>query len=119
MRRYLRHCCSLLWERFAYWSGLNAVFYRLNRKAKRIITFHHVFPDEMMRMRKNDGLAHSLSDFFIIVKRLGQRYAFSLDLEDAKSVTLTFDDGYQSQYACAFKALTSQGGGGGSLLISS
>ncbi len=115
MKRVLRRLLSLLCERVAYYSGLNALFYYLNRHAKRIITFHHVFPDELTRRMEPDCMAHSSSDFKTIVEKLRKRYSFSLDLNDAKSVTLTFDDGYKSQYECAFMALESLGGGGGQI----
>ncbi len=110
IKRVLRRFLSLFCERMAYWLGLNTLFYYLNRKVKRIITFHHVFPDELMAKVEPDCLAHSLSDFKKIVEMLKKRYSFSLDINDVKSVTLTFDDGYQSQYECVFKVLT--GGGG-------
>ncbi len=105
MKKRIRHYCSFLLERFAYFSGLNELLYFLNRKAKRVLTFHHVFPDEMMKHVRMDTLVNSLSSFEKIIEHLQKRYTFSLDLNDPKSVTLTFDDGYQSQYEIAAKAL--------------
>ncbi len=118
MKKKLRRLCALTLERIAYFSGLNVLFYGLNRNAKRIITFHHIFPDELVEKVRPDCLAHSLSDFEKIITLLGKRYPFSLDMGDPRSVTLTFDDGYQSQYDCAAQSLISMEGVNAYLFVS-
>ena len=88
---------------FAYYSGLCALFYWLNRKAKRIITFHNVLPDAMFRGGVANGVSTSLSCFEKILDECRKRFEFSTDLFDAKTLTITFDDGYRNQYSTAFK----------------
>lgn len=92
-----------------YWCGVDALFYWLNRKAKRIVTFHNVLPPELWRADLANGVSHSLADFKAIVRECGKRFSFSTDLLDAKTVTLTFDDGYHNQFEYAFKTLRALG----------
>ena len=77
----------------AYWTGIDAFFYWLNRKAKRIITFHDVLPDAIFDKRAN-GVGCSESEFRRIVREIKKRFPISVDLGDVHSVTLAFDDGY-------------------------
>lgn len=89
----------------AYWTGLDALFYWLNRKAKRIITFHNILRDEIWREGVANGVSNKLSDFERIVDECAKRFGFSTDLSDAKTLTITFDDGYRNQYTTAFRSL--------------
>lgn len=81
-------CCFLQLHRLAYF---------LNRNRKRIITFHNVLDDDVFVDDVANGVSTSLSDFKIIIDEIGNRFAFSLDLDDASTVTVTFDDGYNNQ----------------------
>ena len=92
-----------------YWTGVDALFYRLNRKAKRIVTFHNVLPDRLWRDNLANGVSNSLKDFETIIARCAKRFRFSTDLLDAKTLTVTFDDGYHNQFAFAFKSLREKG----------
>lgn len=89
----------------AYYSGVDALFYWLNRRAKRIVTFHNVLPDAMFREGVANGVSTRLSCFEKIVDECSNRFEFSTDLFDAKTLTITFDDGYRNQYSVAFKSL--------------
>lgn len=89
----------------AYWLGIDALFYCLNRKAKRIVTFHNVLPDEMFRPGVANGVSNCLSDFLRIIHECAKKFRFSTDLFDAKTLTLTFDDGYRNQYTFAYREL--------------
>ena len=91
-----------------YWLCIDAVLYRLNRNAKRIITFHNVLPDELMNGLPNAGCMDAASDFKRIIEEVGSRFRFSADLMDSNSVTITFDDGLVSQYEIAGEILRSQ-----------
>ena len=93
----------------AYWLGIDALFYWLNRKAKRILTFHNVLPDELFRPRIANGVSNRLSDFERIIDECAKRFKFSTDLFDSTTLTVTFDDGYRNQYTTAFKALQKRG----------
>ena len=88
-----------------YYLGIDSLFYRLNRKAKRIVTFHNVLPDEIFRNDGTNGVSCCESQFKMIVDEIAKKYRFSTDLLDAGTATITFDDGYQNQYGCAFKLL--------------
>jgi len=101
MRRFLVRALA----RFAYWSGIDALFYVLNRNAKRIVTFHNVLPDDLFRDNIANGVSNRLSDFIAIVKECGRHFRFSTDMFDTESLTITFDDGYRCQYTVAFRAL--------------
>lgn len=89
----------------AYWLGIDVVFYWLNRKAKRILAFHAILPDAMFRSGVANGVSNRLSELLTIVKECQKRYRISNDLQDARTLTLTFDDGYRNQYSIAFKEL--------------
>lgn len=89
----------------AYWLGIDALFYWLNRRAKRILTFHNVLPDELFRTGIANGVSHRLSDFERMIDECAKWFKFSTDLFDASTITIAFDDGYRNQYTTAFKAL--------------
>lgn len=93
----------------AYWLGVDALFYWLNRKAKRILTFHNVLPDALFRPGIANGVSNRLSDFENIIDECAKRFKFSTDLFDASTITITFDDGYRNQYTTAFQALHKRG----------
>ena len=95
--------------RVGYWSGLDALFYLLNRRAKRTLTFHNVLPDEMMIKGASVGITIPMSEFKKIIGWVGERFAFSVDVDDPKTATITFDDGYKNEYAIAGKWLMERG----------
>ena len=68
--------------KMAYWAGVDAVFYWLNRRAKRIVTFHNVLPDEIWRGGLANGVSNRLSDFVRIVEECRKRFPISTDLLD-------------------------------------
>lgn len=98
----LRHIFAVI----GYWSGLDALFYWLNRKAKRTLTFHNVLPDDLMMVKgATVGITMSLSDFKKMIGWIGERFKFSVDVDDPKTATITFDDGYKNEYEVAGKWL--------------
>lgn len=88
-----------------YYLGIDALFYWLNRKAKRILTFHNVLRDDLFKIGVANGVSTSLSNFIKVIDECSRRFGFSLDLADPKTLTITFDDGYANQYTTAFSAL--------------
>ena len=105
MKRIIVDLISFL----AYGLGVDALFYWLNRKTKRILTFHNVLPDELFRSGIANGVSNRLSDFEKIIDECAKRFKFSTDLCDASTITISFDDGYRNQYTTAFKALQKRG----------
>lgn len=94
--------------RLFYWLGVDALFYWLNRRAKRILTFHNVLPDELWFPFAN-GVSNKVSDFVKIIDEVCRKYKFSTDVMDGSTATITFDDGYLNQYEIAGKILSSRG----------
>lgn len=93
----------------SYYLGLDAVFYWLNRRAKRVITFHNVLPDALFEDTTANGVSCRASDFQKVIRELRRRWKFSTDLFDPKTITITFDDGYLNQYEIAAKILKDEG----------
>lgn len=105
MRRILRKSLAF----FAFWSGVDALMYWLNRKAKRIITFHNVLPDELMQKTPSIGCMESASVFRKKIDEVAKRFGFSNDLDDPKTVTITFDDGTLNECEVAGEILREKG----------
>lgn len=100
----MRHIIAII----GYWIGIDALFYWLNRRAKRVLTFHNVMPDEMMIKGIDTCITDSFSDFKKMIGWIGKKFKFSVDVDDPKTVTITFDDGYKNEYEIAGKWLMSQ-----------
>ena len=109
--RRIRKSCKVqrLLAIVGYYLGLDSLFYYLNRRAKRIVTFHNVLPDAVFRNDGTNGVSCSESQFRMIVGEMAKKYSFSTDLFDVNTATITFDDGYFNQYDCAFKCLNGVG----------
>lgn len=93
---------------FAYYLGVDAIFYWLNRKAKRIVVFHNVIADELAAGLPEDIVGMTFSQFRTVIDECAKRFRFSTDVFDAKTLTVTFDDGYRNQYSTAFNHLRSR-----------
>ena len=103
-------CKIVAWvERLAYWLGIDALFYWLNRGAKRVVAFHNVLPDELMRPEDGGGICFRASEFRLAIRELKKHFSFSVDQEDDSTLTLTFDDGYLNQYETAAQILQEEG----------
>lgn len=88
---------------------LHRLAYFLNRNRKRTITFHNVLTDDVFFSNVANGVSNSLSQFKTIIDEISKRFKFSLDLDDPKTVTITFDDGYRNQVEVAAPYLISRG----------
>ena len=84
-----------------YWLGIDALFYFLNRKAKRIITFHNVMPERLLPQGKRIGLTDTEESFTMKIHEIGKHFQLTTDIRDKKGATITFDDGYRNQYDVA------------------
>lgn len=101
MRRKIMRLIVIL----GYWFGGVALFYFLNRKAKRILCFHNVMPDDLYRADIAPAGVMSLSSFEKMIDFCSKKFEFSTDFNDPSTLTLTFDDGYHNQYEYAYKFL--------------
>lgn len=91
-----------------YYTGVIKFIYKLNRNRKRIITFHNILTDNVFESNVANGVSNSLSQFKIIINEISKYFGFSLDLEDPKTATITFDDGYLNQIEIAAPYLISK-----------
>lgn len=104
MKQIVVGCVAFL----AYWFGVDVLFYWLNRKAKRIITFHNILPDNVFDPRAN-GVSCKESDFRKILDEVSRKFTFSTNIWDVDTVTLTFDDGFLNQYEVGGAVLAERG----------
>ena len=96
-------------ERLAYCLGVDTLFYWLNRKARRVVAFHNVLLDELMRPEDGGGVCFRASEFRSAIRELKRHFRFSVDPADCSALTLTFDDGYLNQYEVAARILQEEG----------
>lgn len=92
----------------SYWSGAIWLFNFLNRRAKRILTFHNVMPDDMFD-DATTVLSDTESGFRRKIRLLKRSWRFSVDLNDPSTLTITFDDGFVNECEVAGKILEEEG----------
>lgn len=92
-------------EALAYYLGVMVLFRRLNRGAKKVLTFHNVMPDALCAFDLASGVTMPASRFEALMRRLCRRYRFSADFDDPSTLTVTFDDGYRCQFETAGEIL--------------
>lgn len=100
---------TLLIAKICYFLQLHRLAYFLNRNRKRLITFHNVLTDDVFVNNVANGVSCSLSCFKTIIEEISRYFDFSLNLDDAKTVTITFDDGYRNQVEIVAPYLMSKG----------
>lgn len=105
----MRHIIHLLAARLAYWIGLDALMYYFNRGAKRIITFHNVLGNDIIKSNPANFVSNTEEDFRTIIQELAARFRFSVDVFDASTITITFDDGFVNQCEVAGRILAEEG----------
>lgn len=91
--------------RISKYTGFTSLCYFLNRNRKKTIAYHNVIPDELW----DDSLHldHSMkeSSFKKQVEVIKKRFKVDLDIDNSKTLTITFDDGYLNQFTIASKIL--------------
>lgn len=87
--------------------GIIDLFYFLNRRAKRVITFHNIIPAELLPRGKKIGLVDTTDEFTAIIKEVIKRFPINNDFNNPRSITFTFDDGYLNQSESTFSILKS------------
>lgn len=105
----MKQCVLQILAFLAYWFGVDALFYWLNRKAKRILTFHNVLPADLFKPDLTNGVSNSVEDFKFIIEEVRKRFDYSVDVFDPRTVTITFDDGFLNQYEIAGRILDEMG----------
>jgi peptidoglycan/xylan/chitin deacetylase (PgdA/CDA1 family) len=87
--------------------GINHFFFFLNRRRKRVLTYHNVFPDTQFSglLHELKGISHTESVFRAQLAYIKSKFLCGINLDDAGEVTFTFDDGYLNQYAVAHPIL--------------
>ncbi len=100
---------TIVIARICYFLQLHRLAYFINRNRKRVITFHNVLDDDIFIRNVANGVSNSFSSFRKIIDEIGKRFPFSLDLNDAATATITFDDGYNNQVVVAAPYLMSKG----------
>ena len=85
----------------SYYLGITRLFYFLNRRAKRIVTFHNVMPERLLPQGKTIGLTDTEETFAMKIREIQRFFTISNDLNDARSATITFDDGYRNEIEIA------------------
>lgn len=93
-----------------YWTGLDALFYYINRRAKRIITFHNVIPEHLLPQGKRVGLMDSEESFRMKIRIIKKRFKIGTEVNDPTTATITFDDGFKNQSEIAGRILMEEGG---------
>lgn len=105
----MRHKVVELIAILCYFLGVDLVFYYLNRRAKRIITFHNVMPKELLPEGKSIGLTDTEESFRLKVRIIKSRFKISTNVFDSGTATITFDDGYKNQSEIAGRILKEEG----------
>lgn len=105
----MKHVLGELLAFLCYWMGIDALFYCLNRKAKRIITFHNVIPSYLLPDGKRIGLTDNEDEFRLMIREIRKRFQISTDVLDPKTATITFDDGYKNQLEVGGRLLSEFG----------
>lgn len=93
----------------AYYLGVDALFYWLNRRAKRILTFHNVLPEGLLPAGERSCICFSDKVFATIVDEAARHFSFSTDLLEEETCSITFDDGYLNQLEIAGAILRQKG----------
>lgn len=80
-----------------YYLGIVKIFYRLNKRSKRIITFHNVIPENLLPKGKRIGIIDTDNEFRFIVEQIKRQFEIDNDISNPCSAMITFDDGYLNQ----------------------
>lgn len=95
--------------RLCHFLRLHKLAYFMNRRRKRVITFHNVLSEDVFTRNVANGVSCSISSFKRIIDEIATIYPFSLDLDDPSTATITFDDGYCNQAEVAGNYLIEKG----------
>ena len=91
---------------FCYYSGIIRLFYYLNRRSKRIVTFHNVIPANLLPNGRKIGLTDTEESFRMKIREIQKHFKISTDIQDSHTLTITFDDGYCNEYEIVHKLVS-------------
>lgn len=89
----------------AYYTGINHLFYFLNRDRQRIFTFHNIIPDSLFDSALHLGVSCSDSTFEFQIREIAKRFNITTEIGVSSSCIITFDDGYTNMHDIAHKIL--------------
>ena len=85
-----------------HYLGFNRLFYAITSKRQKIITYHNVIDDMYFDDALHLGVCHSQSVFSFHLKEIAKaKLNFSTEINQEKSVMITFDDGYKNKFESA------------------
>jgi peptidoglycan/xylan/chitin deacetylase (PgdA/CDA1 family) len=79
----------------AFHSGIDSLFYHLNRRRQIVLAYHNVVPDTLYDNSLHLGVSHSAGVFERHLQIINQRWPAS---EKPDACLITLDDGYANQY---------------------
>ena len=87
------------------YTGFTKLCYFFNSNRKKVVAYHNIIPDEFFDNSLH--LSHSIreSSFKKQLQVIQKRFDMNLDISNKKSVTLSFDDGYDNQFSIASKIM--------------
>ena len=92
-----------------HFSGLNRLFFWLNRHRQIILTYHNVIPDALFTESLQMDLSHSASVFNFQIGLLRARFPITTEFGVAGSFMITFDDGFRNNLMTAAPILARHG----------
>lgn len=101
--------CKRILGAICFYAGIDRLFYWLNRKAKRVVTYHNVLPDDLFWAAEGSPVALPESEFRRQVREMTRYLKADADFAASGTLTITFDDGYLNQYEVAPRALEAEG----------
>lgn len=91
----------------SYYLFINRVFYFLNSKRQRVITYHNILPDKLYDATlPHCGVSHAESTFERQIELLVEKFPITLEIGKPGTCIVTFDDGYENNFSCAHKILS-------------
>lgn len=99
----MKNRITLIFAVLCYYCGIDSLLYYLNRKSKRIITFHNVMPENLLPEGKKIGLTETEETFAMKIREMEKHFTLSADVDNSRTLTITFDDGYRNEYEIAKK----------------
>ena len=89
----------------SYISGLNNLFYFLNRKNQLVITYHNIIPDALYDDSLHFLVSYKESLFRKHIKYIKKKFKITTKIGIPGTCVITFDDGYRNNFLNAHKIL--------------